>query len=75
MHVELKDGDHESAHAAASSAPVERRRNTKGLMKGTVITRPMSADAERRFHMALHRLIADCVALHLQGRGEREHER
>ena len=72
MRVEINGGDHESAHDAPPSALVERRRKTKGLMTCAITSRPMSADAERRFRAALQRVLADLVALRLQGPRERE---
>jgi hypothetical protein len=44
---------------------------TKGLMAGAMIARPMSAEAERRFHAALQRVVADIVQVHLQGQEEK----
>jgi hypothetical protein len=70
MPVEVNGDDHGSAQAAATSAPVGQRRKTKGLMAGAMTTRPMSVEAERRFHAALQRVVADIVEIHLQGRGE-----
>ena len=72
MRVEINGGDHECAHDAPPSAPVERRRKTKGLMTCAITSRPMSADAERRFRAALQRVLADFVALRMQG--PKEHD-
>ena len=70
MHSVIESDDHGSAPAAATSAPVERRRMTKGLMAGAMIARPMSVEAEKRFHAALQRVVADVVEVQLRGRGE-----
>jgi hypothetical protein len=43
---------------------------TKGLMAGAMIARPMSVEAEKRFHAALQRVVADVVEVQLRGRGE-----
>ena len=72
MPVELNSDDHGSAHAAATSAPVGRRRKSKGLMAGATTARPMSVEAERRFKAALQRVVADIVQKNLQSRGEIE---
>lgn len=69
MHSVIKTDDHGSAQAA-TSAPVGRRRMTKGLMAGAMIARPMSVEAEKRFHAALQRVVADVVEVQLRGRGE-----
>ena len=71
MHSEIRTDDHGSAQAA-TSAPVGRRRMTKGLMAGAMIARPMSVEAERRFKAALQRVVADIVQKNLQSRGEIE---
>ncbi len=70
MHSVTKSDDHGSAQAAATSAPVGRRRKTKGLMAGAMTARPMSVEAERRFQTALQRVVADIVEVHLRGREE-----
>lgn len=70
MHSVTKSDDHGSAQAAATSAPVGRRRKSKGLMAGAMTARPMSAEAERRFQTALQRVVADTVEVHLRGREE-----
>lgn len=71
MPVEVNGDDHGSAQAA-TSAPVGRRRMTKGLMAGAMIARPMSVEAEKRFHAALQRVVADIVEVQLRGRKELE---
>ena len=70
MPVEVNGDDHGSAQAAATSALVGQRRKTKGLMAGAMIARPMSVEAEKRFHAALQRVVADVVEVQLRGRGE-----
>lgn len=70
MHSVVKTDDHGSAQAAATSAPVGRRRKSKGLMAGAMSARPMSVEAERRFKAALQRVVADIVEVHLRGREE-----
>lgn len=70
MHSVIKTDDHGSAQAAANSAPVGRRRKSKGLMAGAMTARPMSVEAERRFKAALQRVVADIVEVQLRGRGE-----
>ena len=70
MHSVTKSDDHGSAQAAATSAPVGRRRKSKGLMAGAMTARPMSVEAERRFKAALQRVVADIVEVQLRGRGE-----
>ncbi|MDX2130420.1 MAG: hypothetical protein SFY69_00010 [Planctomycetota bacterium] len=72
MHSVLKTNDHESAQAAATSAPVGRCRKSKGLMAGAMTARPMSVEAERHFQAALQRIVADIVQKNLQSRGEIE---
>lgn len=72
MHSVIKTDDHGSAQAAATSALVGQRRISKGLMAGAMTARPMSVEAERRFHAALHRVVVDIVAKQLQGREELE---
>ncbi|GMV24166.1 MAG: hypothetical protein AMXMBFR58_01970 [Phycisphaerae bacterium] len=72
MHSVIENDDHGSAQAAATSAPVGRRRKSKGLMAGAMIARPMSVEAERRFKAALQRVVADIVQKNLQSRGEIE---
>ena len=72
MPVEVNGDDHGSAQAAATSAPVGRRRKSKGLMAGAMTARPMSVEAERRFKAALQRVVADIVQKNLQSRGEIE---
>ena len=72
MRVEVNYDDHGSTQAAATSALVGQRRKSKGLMAGAMIARPMSVEAERRFHAALHRVVVDIVAKQLQGREELE---
>lgn len=72
MHSVIKTDDHGSAQAAATSAPVGRRRKSKGLMAGAMSARPMSVEAERRFKAALQRVVADIVQKNLQSRGEIE---
>lgn len=72
MPVEVNGDDHGSAQAAATSAPVGRRRKSKGLMAGAMTARPMSVEAERRFQTALQRIVVDIVEAHLRGRKELE---
>ncbi len=72
MHSVIKTDDHGSAQAAATSALVGQRRKTKGLMAGAMTARPMSVEAEKRFHAALQRVVADIVEVQLQGRKELE---
>lgn len=72
MHSVIENDDHGSAQAAAIPAPVGRRRQSKGLMAGAMIARPMSVEAERRFKAALQRVVADIVQKNLQSRGEIE---
>jgi hypothetical protein len=71
MHSVIKTHDHGSAQAA-TSALVGQRRKTKGLMAGAMTARPMSVEAEKRFHAALQRVVADIVEVQLQGRKELE---
>jgi hypothetical protein len=72
MRVEVNYDDHGSTQAAATSALVGQRRKSKGLMAGAMTARPMSVEAERRFHAALQRVVADMVQKNLQSRGEIE---
>lgn len=72
MQSVIKTDDHGSTQAAATSAPAGRRRKTKGLMAGAMTARPMSVEAEKRFHAALQRVVADIVQKNLQSRGEIE---
>jgi hypothetical protein len=71
MHSVIKSDDHGSAQAA-TSALVGQRRKTKGLMAGAMIASPMSVEAEKRFHAALQRVVADIVEVQLRGRKELE---
>ena len=71
MPVEVNGDDHGSAQAA-TSALVGQRRRSKGLMAGAMIARPRSVEAEKRFHAALQRVVADIVEVHLRGRKELE---
>jgi hypothetical protein len=72
MHSVFKTDDRGSAQAAATSALVGRRRKPKGLMAGAMTARPMSVEAEKRFHAALQRVVADIVEVQLRGRKELE---
>lgn len=71
MHSVIKTDDHGSAQAA-TSALVGQRRRSKGLMAGAMTARPMSVEAEKRFHAALQRVVADIVEVQLRGRKELE---
>lgn len=71
MHSVFKTDDRGSAQAA-TSALVGQRRRSKGLMAGAMIARPMSVEAEKRFHAALQRVVADVVEVQLRGRKELE---
>jgi hypothetical protein len=41
-------------------------------MAGAMIASPMSVEAEKRFHAALQRVVADIVEVQLRGRKELE---